>query len=151
MDDPTRRTPDRPITAVGAIVLDGRRVLLIKRGRPPAEGLWSVPGGVVKAGETLAGAVAREVHEECSIEVEAGPLVEVVERFDRDDEGNLIYHYVILDFLAESLGGEPAASSDAADVRWVDLDALADLDCTDGLEAVVEKAWVMMEENQNRM
>jgi len=150
MRDPSRRYPEHPVAAVGAIVLDGRRALLVKRGRPPAEGLWSIPGGVVKAGESLADAVAREVREECFIEVEVGPMVEVIERIDRDAEGGLLYHYVILDFLADRIGGEPVAGSDAAETRWVDLDDLRDLDCTEGLEAILEKAWVLKEESQGR-
>ena len=147
VDDKARRTPDRPITAVGAIVLDGRRVLLVKRANAPAAGKWSIPGGVVEAGEILAEAVAREVREECSIEVEAGPLVEVVERIDQDDDGGILYHYVILDFLAEYLDGEPVAGSDAGEARWVALDALSDLNCTDGLEEVLEKARALAKED----
>jgi len=124
-----------PIVAVGAIVFDAEgRVLLIERGKPPAAGLWSVPGGRLEGAETLAQGVAREVREETGLVVEVGPLACVVERMGDD------YHFVILDYLARVIGGQLAAASDARDARFVSSDELATLPLTDGLAAVLERA-----------
>jgi ADP-ribose pyrophosphatase YjhB (NUDIX family) len=124
----------RPTVAVGAFVLDGDRVLVIRRGRPPGEGLWSVPGGRLEPGETLAQAVAREVREETGLVVEVGPLACVVERMGDD------YHFVILDYLARVIGGELAAATDAAAARFVDDAELATLPTTDGLVDALTRA-----------
>jgi 8-oxo-dGTP diphosphatase len=124
-----------PIVAVGAFVFDRQgRVLLIERGKPPGEGLWTVPGGRLDRGETLAQAVAREVREETGLIVEVGALACVVERMGDD------FHFVILDYLARVIGGELAAGSDARDARFVTDQELARLPVTDGLLTVLERA-----------
>ena len=123
-----------PVVGVGAFILDGPRVLVIQRGRPPGEGLWSVPGGRLEAGETLAQAVAREVREETGLTVEVGPFVCVIERFGDD------FHFVILDYLARVVGGTLAAGTDAADARWVTDQELASLPTTEGLFDVLARA-----------
>jgi ADP-ribose pyrophosphatase YjhB (NUDIX family) len=123
-----------PVVGVGAFVIDGPRVLVIQRGRPPGEGLWSVPGGRLEAGETLAQAVAREVREETGLTVEVGPFVCVIERFGED------FHFVILDYLARVVGGTLAAGTDAADARWVTDAELAALPTTEGLLDVLARA-----------
>ncbi len=123
-----------PVVGVGAFILDGPRVLVIQRGRPPGEGLWSVPGGRLEAGETLAQAVAREVREETGLTVEVGPFVCVIERFGDD------FHFVILDYLARVVGGTLAAGTDAADARWVTDQELAALPTTEGLADVLARA-----------
>ncbi len=132
-------TAPRPTVAVGAIVFDDQgRVLLIKRGRPPAVGRWSLPGGKVDGGETLAAAVAREVLEETGVRVRVGALVEVVERIV--SEGQARWHYVILDYLASVVTGAPRAADDAADVGWFTIDDLDAAPLTDGLLPVIDKA-----------
>jgi mutator protein MutT len=124
-----------PVVAVGAIVFDDAgRVLVVQRGRAPAAGRWSVPGGKLEPGETIAAAVAREVREETGLDVEVGPLAEVVERIG---DG---YHYVILDHVARVVGGTLAASDDAQAARFVDDAELAQLPCTDGLAPVIARA-----------
>jgi 8-oxo-dGTP diphosphatase len=129
----------RPTVAVGAFVFDeAGRVLLVQRGRPPGEGLWTVPGGRVELGESLAAAVVREVREETGLDVECGPLVEVVERVT--DVGASRWHYVILDYLATVVGGTLAAATDVRDARFVDDAALAALPLTDGLLPVLARA-----------
>lgn len=121
-------TTARPELCVGAIAVDDDRILLIRRGHGPAQGLWSVPGGRVEGGETLAEAVVRELAEETGLEGVCESLVGWVERIG---EG---YHYVILDFSVTILaGGDPSAGSDAAEAAWVQLDQVADLALTDGL------------------
>ncbi len=118
----------RPETSVGAIVVNDGQLLLIQRGREPALGLRSVPGGRVEGGETLAEAVAREVGEETGLEVVCGDFVGFVERIGEAS------HYVILDFWAHMVGNQPLrAGDDAADAAWVDLDELHAVDLVDGM------------------
>jgi ADP-ribose pyrophosphatase YjhB (NUDIX family) len=132
-------TTTRPTVAVGAIVFDDRgRVLLIQRGTPPAAGRWTVPGGRVELGESLAAAVEREVREETGLDVACGALVEVVERITI--EGDATWHYVILDFLAHARGGALARGDDAADARWFGIDELDQAPLTEGLLPVIDKA-----------
>ena len=124
-----------PIVAVAAIVYDPQgRVLLVERGRPPGEGLWTVPGGRLEATETLAQGVAREVREETGMIVEVGALACVVERIGDD------HHFVILDYVARAIGGELAASSDARAAKWVDEGELQHLPLTEGLQDVLSRA-----------
>lgn len=127
-----------PVCAVAAIVFDPeRRVLVVERGTPPAVGRWSLPGGKLEAGETLAQAVAREVAEETGVVIEVGPLACVAERIG---DG---FHYVILDYLAKPIGGTLVAGSDARSARFVSQDELAKLPHTEGLLAVVAAASAM--------
>jgi len=126
----------RPVVAVGAIVIDDAgRVLVVRRARPPGEGLWSVPGGKVEPGESLAAAVVREVGEETGLEVACGRLVEVIERMG---DG---WHYVILDYRCELRGGALRAGDDVSDARFVTLDELDALPTTEGLRAVIDLAF----------
>lgn len=118
----------RPEVCVGAVAVDNERLLMIRRGRGPADGLWSVPGGRVEAGETLAEAVVREVREETGLEGVCDRLVGWVERIGDD------HHFVILDFYVEVLeDGEPVAGDDAAEARWVPIEDVAELALVDGL------------------
>lgn len=124
-----------PIVGVGAIVFDDAgRVLLVERGRPPGQGLWSVPGGKLEPRETLAQAVAREVREETGLVVEVGTLACVLERFGDD------HHFVLLDYFARVTGGTLAAASDARAARFVDPAELATLPLTEGLADVLVRA-----------
>ena len=121
-------TSARPIVAVGAVVVDHDRLLLVRRGRGPAVGLWSVPGGRVEAGETLAEAVTRELLEETSLEGACGPLLGWAEVFDESG------HFVILDFEVTPLGtGQPVAGDDATEARWVELHEVSELPLVEGL------------------
>jgi len=116
--------PERPVVGVGAVVLDGPRVLLIKRGHPPLKGHWSLPGGGVEVGETLEEAVAREVLEETGLTIEVGPIVEVLDRISRDADGRVEHHFVLVDFVCRASGGTLGCASDADAAEWVSLDAL---------------------------
>src|SRR5216684_715661 len=115
-----RRHPERPIVAVGAVILDGDRVLLVKRGQEPLKGEWSLPGGAVEIGETLQAALTREVREETCLDIEVGPVVEVLDSIRQDADGRPEYHYIIIVYRWRVPGGgptAPACGSDAAAVR----------------------------------
>ena len=105
MSDDPRRHPERPIVGIGAVVFDADRVLLVKRGREPLKGQWSLPGGAVEVGESLETAVAREVLEETDLHVEVGPVIEVLDRIQRGSDGRVEYHFVIVDYLCRPRGG----------------------------------------------
>ncbi|MDP9160807.1 MAG: NUDIX hydrolase [Acidobacteriota bacterium] len=117
-----REYPDSPIAGVGAIVIDEGRVLLIKRGRAPLLGEWSIPGGAMELGETVREAVVREVLEETGLAVEATELLGAFDRVVRDHQGKLQYHYVLIDFLCRRVSGEAKASGDADDARWFSIE-----------------------------
>jgi 8-oxo-dGTP diphosphatase len=136
-----RTFPDRPIVSVGAVALDGDRVLLVKRGQAPLKGHWSLPGGVVEIGETLEAALAREVLEETGLTIEVGPVVEVLDRVERTDDGRVEYHYVIIDYLCRVGPGTPVHASDVDDVRWVSRDDVPEYRLTEKAAAVVGKAF----------
>jgi 8-oxo-dGTP diphosphatase len=121
----SREYPERPIAGVGAVVLDGDRVLLVQRGQAPLKGEWSLPGGALELGETLEEGIRREVLDETGLVVEPVTVVEVLDRISRDSEGRVQYHYVLVDFLCRVIGGNLACATDAADVRWTGADDLA--------------------------
>lgn len=121
-----REYPTQPVVAVGGVVVRDGCVLLVERGQAPARGRWTLPGGVLELGEALREGVQRELREECGIEVEVGELLGAFDRVLRDDAGRVVYHYVILDYAARWLAGEPRAGSDAARLRWVPLDEVED-------------------------
>jgi ADP-ribose pyrophosphatase YjhB (NUDIX family) len=125
---------------VGAVVLDGTRVLLVKRGQAPLKGHWSLPGGAVETGETLEQAVTREVLEETGVTIEVGPIVEVLDRISRDAEGRVEHHYVLVDFVARPTGGSLQGASDADDAAWVALADLARYEVAAVTVGVIRKA-----------
>jgi ADP-ribose pyrophosphatase YjhB (NUDIX family) len=128
------------VVGVGAVVVDGDRVLLVRRAHPPLQGEWSLPGGAVETGETLEAAVAREVLEETGLEVEVGPVAGVVDRIHRDAGGRVEYHYVVVDYLCRPRGGRLACASDAADARWVPAARLTAFNLTEAAGRVIDKA-----------
>jgi 8-oxo-dGTP diphosphatase len=118
-----REFPGAPIVGVGAVVVDGERVLLVQRGHEPAKGKWSLPGGILELGESLVQGVVREVEEESGLVVEAIELIELIDRVDRVSGAageRVRYHFVIADYLCRVVGGELKAGSDAEAVRWVE-------------------------------
>lgn len=119
--------PHHPRPAVGAIVFKDNKILLVKRGRPPAEGQWAIPGGNIKLGECLQNAAQREILEETGIVIKAGRPVYTFDAIIKDDEGKIQFHYVIVDLEAEFVSGEPLPGDDAEDVRWVTEEELAQL------------------------
>jgi len=120
--------PGHPRVGVGAIVIKDNAVLLVKRGINPGKGLWAIPGGNLKLGETLQDAAQREVMEETGIEIEAKlPPYTTFDLIERDEEDKIRFHYVIVDLIADYVSGEPKGADDALDARWVrikDLDKM---------------------------
>ena len=135
---------------VGAVIVDAGRVLLSRRGSPPLEGQWSLPGGVVELGETLRAAAAREALEETGLIVEVGEVIEVLDRIIPGEGGAPQYHYVLIDFLCRKRGGELRAGSDAAEVAWAGEDQFGQYQLEPIVLNVIRKAmqnlvkWVMV-------
>jgi len=126
---------------VGAVVIDGSRVLLVRRGHEPLKGEWSVPGGAVETGETLEAAVVREVQEETGLCVDVGPIVDVLDRIHLDPDGRARYHYVLVDFLCRPASGTLGCASDAEDVAWAPLVELADYGVAEATIRVIQKGF----------
>ncbi len=115
-----RLYPTQPRIGVGAVVFDPlHRVLLVRRGNPPDEGQWGLPGGLLHLGEPLQNALHREVAEECGISIEIVDLVSLYESVVRDSEGRIAYHYVVADYLCHWREGEIMPGDDAQGVAWV--------------------------------
>jgi len=123
----SREYPTRPLVGIGIAVLRPDAVLLVRRGRAPALGQWSLPGGAQRLGETAEAAARRELMEETGLAVGALHLVAHVDSIHHDDAGRIQFHYTILDFTAHWQGGEPRAQDDAADARFVPYGALDSL------------------------
>jgi 8-oxo-dGTP diphosphatase len=135
--------PERPIVGVGAVIVDGDRVLLVKRAHEPLKGEWSLPGGAVEVGESLEAALIREVREETCLDVTVGPVVEVLDRIGRDAANRVEYHFVIIDYLCRVSGGTATCGSDAEEVQWVQQSDLARYRLTSAATAVIGKAFVI--------
>jgi len=126
---------------VGAIIIQGNQVVLVKRGHAPLQGKWSIPGGVLEIGETLRKAAIREAFEETGLSIEPGELLGVFERVLPDEKGRMKYHYVLIDFLCRRVAGELAAGDDADEVRWFRRDELAALELARETEEVILKGF----------
>ncbi len=142
----SRRYPAHPLLGVGALIFGEEGVLLVERGRPPLEGYWSLPGGLVETGERLEDAVAREVWEETGLKVQPGRIATIFERIMPgtgavEQPGKCEYHYVLVDFYCQVLGGELRAGDDSKAARWFLLPELASLKLTEGTREVIEASW----------
>ena len=136
--------PLMPVIAVAGIIFNDRdEVVLIQRGSEPRKGKWSIPGGSVELGEELGQALVREVEEECSLKVEPGPFVSLIERIEHDSRGKIRYHYAILDFVCKYKEGVLTAGSDAADAKWVSMADIENMPLTDELKQIIKKAFDM--------
>ncbi|UEM23388.1 NUDIX hydrolase [Skermanella mucosa] len=124
---PDREYPDRPWVGVGVVVWQGDRVLLIRRGRAPRLGQWGLPGGAQSVGETLFEAAAREVLEETGLVVDPQAVVTALDSISRDPDGEIQFHYTLVEVLAECAEGDPVAADDAMDARWVTPEQVSEL------------------------
>ena len=134
-----RDYPEQPIIGVGAVIVSGGRVLLVRRDTEPLRGEWSVPGGMLELGETLRDGVRREVLEETGVEVEPGEVLDVFDSIFTDGLGRTQYHYVLIDYLCRPVSGEARPGSDVSDVRWVGVEALSAMGLRESIEQVVRK------------
>ena len=119
--------PNNPRVAVGAVVFNNNRVLLVRRGQPPSKDLWAIPGGSVEIGETLQEAAEREILEETGITIRAGEPVYIFDAIERDGTGKIRFHYVIVDLGADYVTGDPKAGDDAVEARWATAQEINDL------------------------
>ena len=140
-DSMSRRYPPAPVCAVGALIYRGRQILLVRRGKAPSLGKWSVPGGRLRLGETLEAAVIREAREETCLTVHPLRIGKVVEHLLRDERGHLEYHYVIVDYVCQVIDGSPRPASDASEVRFVDISELSRWDMTEGTAEVIQEVF----------
>jgi 8-oxo-dGTP diphosphatase len=125
-----REYPEYPPVGVGAVVLREGRVLLVRRGVAPAHGLWAIPGGGLELGESLREAAEREILEETGITVRAGEPIFTCDTCERDVDGRVRFHYVIVDLAADYVSGEVKGADDALDARWVSPEELRELSAT---------------------
>ena len=135
-----REYPDRPLVGAGAVIIVDGRVALVRRGASPRKGEWSIPGGLVELGETLRQAAEREALEETGLTVKAGEVLEVFESLERDGEGRVLYHYVVVDFECRYVSGELRAGGDVTEVLWARKDELANLGVSEGARKLIRKA-----------
>ena len=146
----SREYPERPVVGIGGVVIDQGRTLLIRRGSEPLLGEWSIPGGTLELGESLQEGVVRELLEETGIEVRVLDLIEVFDRVFPEDgaigaeaKRKPRFHFVIVDYLCERLGGEPRAGSDVTDVAFAREEELAKFHLTETATRVLRKAFAM--------
>jgi 8-oxo-dGTP diphosphatase len=121
-----REYPARPIVGIGIVVIKGNTVLLVRRGKPPNIGAWTLPGGAQELGETTEEAARRELLEETGIEVGKLHFAATVDNIRRDEMGRVRFHYTIIDFAARWVSGDPVADTDVTEAVWTPLDALDD-------------------------
>jgi len=140
-----RSYPERPHLAVSAAIIRDRKVLIVRRARPPASGVFTLPGGGVEAGETLHEAVVREVQEETGLAIEPIALAGHREVVVRDGDGRASRHFVILCFASRWVAGEPQLNEELSDARWLKPAELADLKTTEGLAEIVAAAFERIE------
>jgi ADP-ribose pyrophosphatase YjhB (NUDIX family) len=132
--------PARPVLAVAGVVVDAGRVLLIRRAKAPDAGEWSIPGGAVELGESLDAALRREIQEETGLEIAVGELLEVFERVERDADGAVRFHFVVLDYRATVIGGTLRAGDDATEAVFADLADLGGYALADSVRRVIAAA-----------
>ena len=131
--------PGKPLVAVGAVVFKDECILLVRRGQPPAEDLWAIPGGSVEIGETLQEAAEREILEETGIQIRASKPIYTFEVIDRDAAGKVRFHYVIVDLVADYVMGEPSPGDDAIEARWVSAGEINDLEVSSATLKLLKK------------
>lgn len=137
-----RAYPEHPMVGVGAVVFNNKnQVLLIQRGNDPSAGLWALPGGLVELGEELKQACAREIMEECNIEVTVGEVIDVLDLILKDENRNVQYHYILVDYEALYLNGELSADTDAKDAGWFSQEELKSLDIPEATQIILDKAF----------
>lgn len=136
----SRRYPERPIVGVGVVVLRPGSVLLVRRGKHPGRGDWSLPGGAQEVGETVYETARREVREETGLAVDVLGLVDVVDSIRTDDQGRAIYHYTLVDVYGVVVGGQLKPGSDADAAEWFPIDQVPRLGLWSETERIIAEA-----------
>jgi 8-oxo-dGTP diphosphatase len=136
-----RAYPDRPYLAVSAAIILHGKVLIVRRGRPPAKDIFTLPGGAVEVGETIYDAVVREVREETALDIVPGELAGYREVILRDDHGRVERHFMVLCFAARLLSGTPMPNEEIAEMLWVRPEEVAGLRTTEGLAEIIASAF----------
>ena len=126
---------------MGAVVFREDKVLLVLRGKPPAEKQWSIPGGCVELGETLQEAAEREIAEEAGIIIQAKNPIYTFDVIERDENGDIRFHYVIVDLAADYVSGELSAGDDAVDVSWISLEDLNERNVSDATRKLLAQCY----------
>ena len=142
----SRQYPDRPIVGVGAVIVAGGKVVLIRRKYEPLKGHWSLPGGMVEVGEPLETALTREMQEETGLVVDVGPVIEVFDRIMRDEQRRVRYHFVLIDYLCWPSSGTLRAGSDVDAAIWADPAELAGYSLTDKATSVIQRGLTLARE-----
>jgi len=132
-----REYPDQPLVGVGAAIIDGSRILLVRRGQDPGRGLWSIPGGLIELGEKVRDAVLREVKEETGLEIQIERLLDVADSIFRDEQERIHFHYVVVRFLARPVTTLVEPRSDVFEAKWVEFNDIARFPLTEGAEKLV--------------
>ncbi len=132
--------PERPIAGVGVVVFRNEEVLLVKRKKAPYKGQWSIPGGKQRLGETVTRAARRELMEETGVEANELTLIDVIDLIVPDEEGEILYHYIVADYRAHWLSGECSPGDDAQDVQWFNLNKLGSISLLDKTRKIILKA-----------
>jgi len=135
-----REFPERPVVGVGAVVVKDDQLVLIKRGKAPRKGEWSLPGGGVELTETTRDAVLREIREETGLEVTLAGVIDVVDFIEHDETGAVIFHYVLIDYLAHYCTGSLLAGSDADDACFLSFDDALALPLWDETKRIIRAA-----------
>ena len=141
-----RSYPERPFLAASAAIVRDGKILVVRRARPPANGLYTLPGGVVEVGETLIEAVAREVREETALEIEPVALAGFRETIVRDADSRVERHFIILCFASRWRAGDLVLNEELSEARWLDPAELAGLPTTPGLAEIVAAAFQRLAE-----
>lgn len=139
----SRLYPERPFLAASAALIRDGRLLLATRGKPPLAGIFSLPGGLVETGETLAEAALRELREEVGVTGEVVDVIGPVEFLERDGEGRVSHHFVILAHLVRWVAGEPCTGEEASELRWIGPDEIGTVPTTPGLDPILLRAFVL--------
>jgi len=145
INEESRRYPTRPFLGVGALIFEDSNLLLVERAKEPLKGYWSLPGGIVEAGEKLEDAVRREVLGETGLIVEPLSVFEIFERIMPDAAGQAEYHYVLIDYLCKPTGGKLLAASDVSRAAWVPERNLREYRLTEGSLSVIERAFAKLQ------
>mgnify|MGYP000860914507 CR=1 FL=1 len=140
LETDARTYPSRPMLAASIAVFRDGKALIATRTKPPGAGVWSLPGGLVEAGETIEAAALRELQEEVGVQARIVGFNRHVQRIDRDEEGRVRHHFVVASFVGVWTGGEATTGPEAGEVRWVDPHDLGDLPTTPHLARILARA-----------